>query len=145
MRIFSLYRIGLAGMGVFALFLGIAFVTTSTVYARVDLNNGLEKDSACTKASDYGESGCQSVTSSGTGMPNPESIVKNGINTALMILGGVSALMIVYAGFRFTLAGGDPQAVKAARNTILYALAGLVIAILSYAIVNWITDNLSIK
>ena len=145
MRVPSLRRISLIGMSVLALFLGITFVATSTVYARVDLNNGLEKDSACKKASDYGESGCQSVTSSGTNMPNPESIVKNGINTALMILGGVSVLMVVYAGFRFTLAGGDPQVVKAARNTILYAVAGLVIAILSYAIVNWITDNLSIK
>ena len=52
--------------------------------------------------------------------------------------------MIVYAGFRFTLAGGDPQAVKAARNTILYAVAGLVIAILAYGIVSWITDRISI-
>jgi hypothetical protein cdivTM_30108 len=50
--------------------------------------------------------------------------------------------MIVYAGFRFSLAGGDPQTVKAARNTILYAVAGLVIAIMSYSVVNWITDNL---
>ena len=75
----------------------------------------------------------------------PESVIKSGINTALMILGGVSVIMIVYAGFRFTLASGDPQAVKAARNTILYAVAGIVIAILSYTIVNWVTDNLSIK
>ena len=87
----------------------------------------------------------QATMARAVGIPNPESVIKSGINTALMILGGVSVIMIVYAGFRFTLASGDPQAVKAARNTILYAVAGIVIAILSYTIVNWVTDNLSIK
>lgn len=143
MKFFLSRCISSISIGIILLFPIIAI--TSTAYAKVELNSGLEKDSACQKASDYGESGCASVTSSGTGIPNPESVIKSGINTALMILGGVSVIMIVYAGFRFSLAGGDPQAVKAARNTILYAVAGIVIAILSYTIVNWVTDNLLIK
>ena len=143
MKFFLSRCISSIGIGIILL-LPIIIATTSTAYAKVELNSGLEKDSACQKASDYGESGCASVTSSGTGIPNPESVIKSGINTALMILGGVSVIMIVYAGFRFTLADGDPQKVKAARNTILYAVAGLVIAILAYGIVNWITDRISI-
>ena len=115
---------------------------STPLYAHVNVTQSLHGNEACKNASDNnGEDGCKVATSSGAGV-TPESIAKNGINTALIILGSISALMIVYAGFRFSLAGGDPQVVKSARNTILYAVAGLVIAIMSYSVVNWITDNL---
>ncbi|MBF1033132.1 MAG: hypothetical protein HXL00_05350 [Candidatus Nanosynbacter sp.] len=140
----SLQRI-LCLVGVILLF-GIALVYSPPVHARVDLNGKLSQDDACDKATDGdGNDACHAVTSSAQSSAlTPMVIVTRGINIALVVLGGVSALMIVYAGFRFTLASGDPQAVKAARNTILYAVAGLVVAILAYSIVNWITDNLSI-
>ncbi len=129
-----------------ALLLSIALVYSPPAFARVDVTGELKTNDACDKATDSdGNDACHAVTSSSQGGAlTPMVIVTRGINIALVVLGGVSALMIVYAGFRFTLAGGDPQAVKAARNTILYAVAGLVIAILSYGIVSWITDRISI-
>ena len=129
-----------------ALLLSIALVYSPPAFARVDVTGELKTNDACDKATDSdGNDACHAVTSSSQGgaLP-PMVIVTRGINIALVVLGGVSALMIVYAGFRFTLAGGDPQAVKAARNTILYAVAGLVIALLAYGIVSWITDRISI-
>ena len=129
-----------------ALLLSIALVYSPPAFARVDATGELKTNDACDKATDSdGNDACHAVTSSSQGGAlTPMVIVTRGINIALVVLGGVSALMIVYAGFRFTLAGGDPQAVKAARNTILYAVAGLVIAILAYGIVSWITDRISI-
>lgn len=129
-----------------ALLLSITLVYSPPAFARVDVTGELKTNDACDKATDSdGNDACHAVTSSSQGGAlTPMVIVTRGINIALVVLGGVSALMIVYAGFRFTLAGGDPQAVKAARNTILYAVAGLVIAILSYGIVSWITDRISI-
>ena len=129
-----------------ALLLSIALVYSPPAFARVDVTGELKTNDACDKATDSdGNDACHAVTSSSQGGAlTPMVIVTRGINLALVVLGGVSALMIVYAGFRFTLAGGDPQAVKAARNTILYAVAGLVIAILAYGIVSWITDRISI-
>ena len=125
-----------------ALLLGLTY--SPSAFARVDVTGELKTDNACDLATDGdGNDGCHAVTSSAQGGAlTPMVIVTRGINIALVVLGGV--LMIVYAGFRFTLAGGDPQAVKAARNTILYAVAGLVIAILAYGIVSWITDRISI-
>jgi len=129
-----------------ALLLSIALVYSPPAFARVDVTGELKTNDACDKATDSdGNDACHAVTSSSQGGAlTPMVIVTRGINIALVVLGGVSALMIVYAGFRFTLADGDPQKVKAARNTILYAVAGLVIAILSYGIVSWITDRISI-
>ena len=119
--------------------LSVVLFTPHAVSA-INLNYSLSQDAACQNASDGGN-GCDSVTSSGNGV-TADSIVKRGINTALSILGAISVLMIVYAGFRFTLANGDPQTVSHAKNTIIYAAVGLAIAILSYAVVNWVVARL---
>jgi hypothetical protein len=46
--------------------------------------------------------------------------------------------MIIYGGIRYTTSAGDSSHVKAAKDTILYAVVGLVVAILAYAIVNFV-------
>ena len=66
--------------------------------------------------------------------------VKNIINTALSILGGLSIIMVVVGGIRLTAAHGDPSQVKAGRETVLYALIGVVVAIAAGAIVNFVVS-----
>ena len=56
----------------------------------------------------------------------------------LFIVGIVAVIMIVVGGFRYIISGGDASQVQAAKNTILYALVGIIIAILAYAIVNFV-------
>ena len=63
---------------------------------------------------------------------------KNIVNIALYIIGAVAVLMLIYGGIRYTISGGDTAAVTAAKNTILYAIIGIVIALLAYAIVNFV-------
>lgn len=64
----------------------------------------------------------------------------------LTIVFGVAAalavLMIVIAGLRFILAQGSPQEISKARNTIIYALAGLLVAISAEAIVSLVLGKL---
>ena len=47
-------------------------------------------------------------------------------------------IMLIYGGLRYVLSNGDSKKVDAAKNTILYAIVGLIIAMLSYAIINFI-------
>lgn len=65
-------------------------------------------------------------------------MVKILINTALTVLGMVAVLMIVIGGVRYTTSNGESSAIKSAKDTILYAVVGLVVAILSFAIVNFV-------
>jgi hypothetical protein len=51
-------------------------------------------------------------------------------------------IMIIVAGLRYVTSNGDPQTASKAKNTIIYAIIGLVIAILSYAIVNFVLSQL---
>lgn len=67
-----------------------------------------------------------------------ESVLKTIINTMLFIIGVLSIIMLIYGGIRYTTSGGKQDSVTAAKNTILYAIVGLVVALLGYAIVNWV-------
>lgn len=62
------------------------------------------------------------------------------VNVLLFIIGAIAVVMVVIGGLRYTLSAGDASAVSAAKNTILYAIVGLVVAILAYAIVNFVVD-----
>lgn len=60
------------------------------------------------------------------------------INVALSVIGVVAVVMIIYGGFTYTTSRGDPEKIKKAKNTILYGIIGLVVALLAFAIVNFV-------
>ncbi len=64
--------------------------------------------------------------------------VKDVVNILLFVLGAIAVIVIVIGGIRYALSGGDSSQVSAAKNTILYAVVGLVVAILAYSIVNFV-------
>jgi len=63
--------------------------------------------------------------------------VTSAINTLLYVLGAAAVIVLIVAGFRYVFSGGDPKNTAAAKDTILYAVIGIVVALLSYAIVNF--------
>lgn len=64
------------------------------------------------------------------------------IRVITVVIGAVSILMIVVGGLRYTMSGGDGSQTKAAKDTILYSLVGLVIAVLANTIVNFVLNNI---
>ncbi|MFI5212824.1 MAG: pilin [Candidatus Saccharimonadales bacterium] len=64
--------------------------------------------------------------------------VKTIVNVMLFILGAIAVIMIVVGGIRYTTSGGDASRVKGSKDTIMYAIVGLVIALLAYALVNFV-------
>lgn len=82
----------------------------------------------------------QGVDQADTGSSNTSvgDIIKSIVNILLFIIGAVSVIMIVIGGFKYVVSNGDSSQVKSAKDTIFYAIIGLVVAILAYAIVNWV-------
>lgn len=70
------------------------------------------------------------------------TFVRSIINILLFVIGLIAVLMIIIGGLRYVLSGGDSNSTNAAKNTILYAVIGLVVAIMAYAIVNFVVDRL---
>lgn len=62
-------------------------------------------------------------------------------NVMLFIVGAISVIMIVIGGLRYVISGGNTTNVTAAKNTILYAVVGLVVAMLAYALINFVITS----
>ncbi len=75
------------------------------------------------------------------GQSKTSELVSNVISTLLFVLGIICVIVIVIGGIRYALSGGDSSQTKQAKDTILYAVVGLVVAILAYAIVNFILGS----
>lgn len=69
-------------------------------------------------------------------------VFKQVTNTILYIVGIVAVIMLIIGGIRYVISGGDSKKVTDAKNTILYAIIGLVIAFLAFAIVNFVVSAL---
>ncbi|MBR3386480.1 hypothetical protein IKG68_02845 [Candidatus Saccharibacteria bacterium] len=63
-------------------------------------------------------------------------------NVILYIVGIVAVIMLIIGGIRYVVSGGDAKKVTDAKNTVLYAIIGLVICFLAFAIVNFVIEAL---
>jgi len=77
--------------------------------------------------------------------PKLEDSIKWIVNVLLFVLGAVAVIMIIIGGIRYTTSNGESAQITSAKNTILYAVVGLVVAILAYAIVNFVLSAFGAK
>jgi len=64
----------------------------------------------------------------------------NVIRTALTILGGIAVVVIIAGGIMYATSAGDPSKVTAAKNTILYSVIGLAVAMSAAAIITLVNN-----
>jgi len=69
---------------------------------------------------------------------NFSELIRNVINLLIFVLGIAAVIMIIVGGLRYTTSNGDASNTKAAKDTILYSIVGLVVAIMAFAIVNFV-------
>ncbi len=69
--------------------------------------------------------------------------VKNITNTLLIVIGVVAVIMLIVGGFRYVFSQGDEKQVKGAKDTILFSIIGIVVALLAFAIVNFVLGQFS--
>lgn len=68
--------------------------------------------------------------------------IRRVIQIFIFIVGAVAVLMIVIGGLRYTLSAGDEKSAAAGKNTLIFAVVGLIITFAAYAIVNFVLDAL---
>lgn len=68
--------------------------------------------------------------------------LKNATNIVLFVAGALAVIMIIYGAIRFMTAHGNEKQVESARLIVTYSVIGLIIAILAYALVNFVLSNL---
>lgn len=85
------------------------------------------------------------VNASDTGIPTAQisqAQVTSFFNGVLMLAAAVAVVFIVLGGIRYSTSQGDPGETKKAKETIIYAIVGLVVVILSFGIVQLFTGRL---
>ena len=70
-------------------------------------------------------------------------VIQSVINTLLFVIGIISVIMLIIGGIRYVISGGNQSQVEGARNTILYAIVGLVVAFVAWGAVNFVITALS--
>ena len=120
-----------------ALALSVGAVATPA-YAELGLQNGAN----AAKGSD--QSSCLFGTEAGCDS-GQTPIFKTITNVLLFIIGAVSVIMLILGGIRYTVSQGDSSAITSAKNTILYAIIGIIVAILAFAAVNFVIGSFAPK
>ena len=69
-----------------------------------------------------------------------ETFIKQLVNVLLWVVGILAVVMIIISGIKYVTSGGDSAKLTSAKNTLLYSVIGLLIAIFAFAIVNWVVD-----
>lgn len=92
---------------------------------------------------------CQGLQSTGAGAncaapagPSVETVIKAVINVLSWVVGVISLIMIIVGGFKYVTSGGDSSSTQSAKNTIIYALVGLIIVAFSQTIIRFVIEKL---
>lgn len=82
----------------------------------------------------------QKIDAGSVGVPTMggDALLTNILNLVYFILGAVAVVVIIVAGMMYTLSGGDTGKVAKAKDMILYAVIGLVVAVSAFAITNFV-------
>lgn len=126
MKLIKQYKIIAAALFMMATLLSPALFTATTAVAQ-----GAAGDAVLEGAGATGQEGGAEV----------EDSVSTVTNVLLFLLGIVAVIAIVIGGIMYAASAGDPGKAKAAKDTILYAVIGLIVAILAYAIVNFVIGS----
>jgi hypothetical protein len=103
-----------------------------------NINNSL-----CQGANLQVGSTCDAATSAKDGENAVNKIITLVINIFSIAVGVVSVIMIIIGGFKYITSGGDSGNVTGAKNTILYAIIGLVVVALAQLIVKFVLGKAS--
>lgn len=69
------------------------------------------------------------------------TLLTNGLNLLYFATGLIAVLAIIVAGFMYVISRGDPGEIAKAKNTILYAIVGLVVVSVAFTITNFIVGR----
>ncbi len=92
-------------------------------------------------AKDEVKKGADMTNSGGSAKQDLPDVITTIINVMLFIAGALAVIMIIYGGIRYITAHGDEKQVKVAKDTIVYSVVGLIIAIIAYALVTFIFNR----
>lgn len=72
-----------------------------------------------------------------------ESVLSKIINAILLLTGGIAVLFLILGGLQYITSSGNKDKAEKAKQTILYAVIGLIVIALSFVIVAFVSQNIA--
>jgi Type IV secretion system pilin len=119
--------------------LAMPVAVVAPVLAQSDIQDGLCQGSQLGNPNASGNCNVQE----GQAGKKIEDLVLLIINILSWVIGVVAVIMIIVGGFKYITSGGDSGGVTSAKNTILYAIVGLVIVALAQVIVRFVLGSIT--
>lgn len=117
-----------------------AFVTVKPVSACDP-----KTDAQCMKICDMDSIDDAQKEAAGCNTKKDANVVNNVVNiidVAIAVVGILAVIVIILAGVRMVTSAGDPKKISEAKNAVLYSGVALVVALLAYAIVNFVAGSI---
>ena len=90
---------------------------------------------------------CSGTGANGTGIPGGNHDIGATVGKIMGgifgLMGSIAVVVVIVGGLQYVLSAGDPKRTARAKETILYAVIGIVISLSAYAIVTYITKGLT--
>ena len=129
-------KIKVAALALAMMFGAVASAALPT-YASVTCPNGKVLNGSGKTLAD-----CDQISSNANNKNDLMSRINTIINVVIGFVGLVAVVVIILGGISYTTSAGDTGKVKKAKDTILYGIIGLVVAVLAFAIVNFVLGNM---
>lgn len=122
-----------------AMFVSLAIVSlgSSIAFAQTD-----PLQEACAAGDSFDNSAACKGRTLGNPILGPDGIITKVAQILVILVSIIAVIMIIVAGFKYIVSAGDANATKSARDTILYAVIGLVVALFAQGIVSFVLRRL---
>jgi len=120
-------------------FIGLLVIFSSFFVLTPQLVLAQAKEDICKGVALTGGS-CDPAAAKG---PSVQGIIELTINILSIVVGVIAVIMIIIGGLRYITSGGDSNNITGAKNTILYAIIGLVVVALAQGIVRFVLSRVN--
>ncbi len=111
----------------------------ATPSTNTPVTQGVQNETKCGSNIVLDKSGnCTNVAKGGSGV---QELITKIINTLSVLVGAICVIMIIVGGFRYVASAGESNSVSGAKNTILYAIVGLIIVAFAQIIVQFVLQR----
>lgn len=119
---------------------GVAFAQPALVSAQASggSTSGV-KDKVCNQLKTLDPGSCDPATGNDSIF---QGVIQPIIQTLILVIGGIAVVVIVIGGLMYVLSAGDANNVKRAKDTIMYAAIGLIVALIAQTIVSFVIGAL---
>ncbi len=121
-------------------FLLLAVVTTLIFGLAPQLAKAVDCSSSTAAAIQCGTNNVAGVPPNAT-PGNLDTTISHIVNLISLVVGIAAVIMIIVGGLRYIMSGGNQERIKSAKNTVLYALIGLIIVALAQVIVKFVFNQ----